>query len=46
MDSIETDAYRTSKDIVCKKEEIKHNNIIKQQKMINFDDITTRRVTI
>ena len=29
-DSIETYAHGTSKDLVCKKEEIKFNNIIKQ----------------
>ena len=29
IDSIETYAYGTSKDLVCKKEEIKCNNIIK-----------------
>ena len=28
-DSIETYAHGTSKDLVCKKEEIKRNNIIK-----------------
>ena len=32
IDSIETYAYGTSKDVVCKKEEIKSNNIIKQDK--------------
>ena len=32
IDSIETYAYGTSKDVVCKKEEIKGNNIIKQDK--------------
>ena len=30
--SIETYAYRTSKDLVSEKEEIKHKNIIKQYK--------------
>ena len=30
VDPIETYAYGTSKDQVCKKEEIKCNNIIKQ----------------
>ena len=30
MQSIETYAYGTSNDLVCKKEEIKCNNIIKQ----------------
>ena len=30
IDSIETYAYGTSKDLVCKKEKTKCNNIIKQ----------------
>ena len=30
IDSVETYAFGTSKDIVCQKEEIKCNNIIKQ----------------
>ena len=29
IDSIETDAYGTSKDLICKKEKIKCNNITK-----------------
>ena len=32
IDSIETYAYGTNKDLVCKKEEIKRNNIIKYYK--------------
>ena len=32
--SIGAYAYRTSKDIVCEKEEIKCNNIIKQYKNV------------
>ena len=41
IDLIETQAYGTSKDLVCKKEEIECNNIIKQYKnVINFDYIT------
>ena len=32
LDSIETYAYGTSKDLVSKKEEIKCNNIIKRYK--------------
>ena len=32
IDSIETYAYRTSKDLVSEKEEIKCNNIIKRYK--------------
>ena len=31
-DSIETYAYRTSKDLICNNEKIKRNNIIKQIK--------------
>ena len=34
IDSIETYALGTSKDIVCKKEEINYSNIIKQYKNI------------
>ena len=34
IDSIETYANRLSKDLVRKKEEIKCNNIIKQQKNV------------
>ena len=34
IDSIETDTHGTSKDIVCKKEEINYSNIIKQYKNI------------
>ena len=30
IDSIETYAYVVSKDLICKKEKIKRNNIIKQ----------------
>ena len=32
IDLIETYAYGTSKDLICKKEKIKRNNIIKQYK--------------
>ena len=32
IDSIAPYAYRTNKDLVCKKEDIKRNNIIKQYK--------------
>ena len=38
IDSIETFAYGTSKDLVYKKEKIKRNNII--QKIFHFDYIT------
>ena len=37
IDSIETYAYGTSKDLVSDKEKIKCNNII--QKTLNFDDV-------
>ena len=37
IDSIETYAYETSKDLASEKEEIKCNNIIKRYKNINFD---------
>ena len=41
IDSIETYAYVTIKDLVSDKEEIQCNNIIKRyRKMINFDDVT------
>ena len=39
IDSIETYAYWTSKDLVCKKEEIKCNNLIKNTKIFNFNYI-------
>ena len=45
-DSIETYAYRTSKDIVSEKEDIRCNNIIKQyKKIINFDNFTNENKT-
>ena len=34
IDSIVTDAYRTSKDFESKKQEIKYSNIIKQYKKL------------
>ena len=34
IDSIETYAYGTRKDLVCKKGEIKYNNVIKQYKNV------------
>ena len=40
IDSIETYAYGPSKDLVCKKEELQCNNIIKQYKNFNIDYIT------
>ena len=39
-DLIETYAYGKSKDLICNKEKIKRNNIIKQYKMFNLDYIT------
>ena len=36
IDSIETHAYGMKKDLVCKKEEIKCNNITTQYKNIQF----------
>ena len=36
IDSIETYTYRMSKDLVCKKEEIKKSNIIKQYKNVEL----------
>ena len=45
IDSIETYAYGTSKDLVSEKEEIKCNNIIiLHKKIINFDDITKENI--
>ena len=45
IDSIETYAYGTSTDLVCDKEEIKCNNIIKQyMKMIDFDDVVKENI--
>ena len=34
IDSIETYAHRTSRDLVCRKKKIKYNNIIKQNKNV------------
>ena len=34
IDSVETYAYVTSKDLICKKETIKRNNMIKQYKNV------------
>ena len=45
IDSIETYAYGTIKDLVSEKEEIKCSNIIKRyKKMINFDDVTKQSI--
>ena len=35
-DLIETYAYGKSKDLICKKEKIKRNNIIKQRKKVQL----------
>ena len=40
IDLIWTYVYKKSKYLVSEKEEIKCNNIIKCEKMINFDDVT------
>ena len=40
IDSLETFPYGTRRDLVCKKAEIKFNNII----MINFDDVTKENI--
>ena len=44
IDSIATCAYKTSKNQVNEKEDTKCNNIIKQLKMINFDDVTKENI--
>ena len=43
-DLIETSAYGTSKDLVSGKEEIKCNNIVKQLKMIYFNDVRKENI--
>ena len=40
INSIETYVYEMREDLVCKKEENKSNNIIKNTKIINSDDVT------
>ena len=40
INSIEIYAYGINKNLVCKKEKIKCNNIRKNKKMFNFDYIT------
>ena len=40
IDSMKTYAYETTRDLTNVKEEIKCNNIIKNTKIINFDDFT------
>ena len=43
-DLIETRAYGMNKYFAWKKGEIKYNNMIKQHKMFNFDNITKRDI--
>ena len=44
IDLIETCAYGTSKDLISEKKEIKCNNIITlYKKMMNFDDVGTKK---
>ena len=43
INSIETSAFRTKRDLVSTKEKIKCNNLLKKyKKMINFDDVTKK----
>ena len=44
IDSIETYPYGMSKDLICKKEKIKCNNIKNNTKMFNFDYTTTEDI--
>ena len=44
IDSIETYAYGTSKDLVSKEEGIKCNNITKNTKISNFGDVTKENI--
>ena len=39
IDSVKTYWYEVRKNLLCKSEEIKCNNIIKQYKIWNFDDV-------
>ena len=39
IDSVKTYWYKMRKNLLCKSEEIKCNNIIKQYKIRNFDDV-------
>ena len=45
IDLTETYVYGTSKDLVSEKEEIKYNNIIKNTKIINFNNVTNENKT-
>ena len=44
LDSIETYAYGTSKDLVSKKQKIKSKNIINYTEMINFVDVAKENI--
>ena len=44
IDLIETYAYRTGKDLVSEREEVKCNNITNDTKMINFDDVIKENI--
>ena len=44
IDSIETYAYGMKKNLLCKKEETKYNNITKQYKKHNFDYIKKEEI--
>ena len=44
IDSMETYAYRTSKDLESENEEIKCNNILKYTKMIKFENVTKENI--
>ena len=44
IDSIESCAYGTSKNVVYKKEEIKCNNIKNNAEMISFDDVAKENI--
>ena len=44
IDSIQTSASGTRKVFLSEKEEIKCNNIIKQYKMVIFNDVTKENI--
>ena len=44
IDLIETYAYKTGKDLVSEREEIKCNNITNDTKMTNFDDVIKENI--
>ena len=45
INSIETYAYGKNEDIIHKKEEIKCINIIKNAKIINYDDLAKENIS-